>query len=120
MFLCALDGTPSLLPNAMEGQLASVRQNILSVQQQIVKYEQKLAAAERAGNKGVEEEVRFLRGQLLSLNNQLSGLQEEKNILLRGGVAQVSGCEAFAMSHMHRQTPLACVKDGIPASRLEV
>ena len=67
----------------MEGQLASVRQNILNVQQQIVKYEQKLAAAERAGNKGVEEEVRFLRGQLLSLSNQLLSLQEKENILLR-------------------------------------
>ena len=67
----------------MKGQLASVRQNILNVQQQIVKYELKLAAAERAGNKGVEEEARFLRGQLLSLNNQLLSLQEKENILLR-------------------------------------
>jgi len=90
MFLCALGGTPTLLPNTMEGQLASVRQNIRNVQEQIVKYEQKLAAAERAGNKGVEEEVRFLRGQLLSLNNQLLSLnnqllslQEKENILLR-------------------------------------
>ena len=89
MFLCALGGTPSLLPNAMEGQLASVRQNILNVQQQIVKYEQKLAAAERAGNKGVEVEVRLhgqllsLNNQLLSLNNQLLSLQEKENILLR-------------------------------------
>ena len=83
MFLCALGGTPTLLPNTMEGQLASVRQNIRSVQDQIVKYEQKLAAAERAGNKGVEEEVRFLRGQLLSLNNQLLSLQEKENIILR-------------------------------------
>ena len=83
MFLCALGGTPTLLPNTMEGQLASVRQNIRSVQEQIVKYEQKLAAAEQAGNKGVEEEVRFLRGQLLSFNNQLLSLQEKENILLR-------------------------------------
>ncbi|DBA90678.1 TPA: hypothetical protein ACH3X1_003895 [Trebouxia sp. C0004] len=42
-----------------------------------------LAIAKQAGNKGGEEEVKFLRGQRLSLNNQLSGLQEEKNILLR-------------------------------------
>ena len=83
MFLCALGGTPLLLPNTMEGQLASVRQNIRSVQEQIVKYEQKLAAAEQAGNKGVEEEVRFLRGQLLSFNDQLLSLHEKENILLR-------------------------------------
>ena len=83
MFLCALGRTTTLLPDTMEGQLASVRQNIRSVQEQIVKYEQKLAEAERAGNKGVEEEVRFLRGQLLSLNNQLLSLQEKENILLR-------------------------------------
>ena len=90
MFLCALGGTPTLLPNTMEGQLASVRQNIRSVQEQIVNSEQKLAAAEQAGNKGVEEEVRFLRGQLLSFNNQLLSfnnqllsLQEKENILLR-------------------------------------
>lgn len=52
---------------------------------------QELATAKQAvGNKGGEEEAKFLRGQLLSLrgqllslNNQLSGLQEEKNILLR-------------------------------------
>ncbi|KAL3161603.1 hypothetical protein ABBQ32_010461 [Trebouxia sp. C0010 RCD-2024] len=74
----------------MEGQLASVRQNIRNIQEQIVKYEQKLAAAERAGNKGVEEEVRFLRGQLLSLNNQLLSLQEKENILLRSQAPSAS------------------------------
>ena len=34
--------------------------------------------------------------------------------MLTDDSAQVSGCEAFAMAHMHRQTPPVCVKDGIP------
>ena len=41
-------------------------------------------------------------------------------LLLTDGTGQVSGCEAFAMSHMQRQTLLACVKDGTPALRAEV
>ena len=45
-----------------------------------------------------------------------SGLQ----FVLEDDVMQVSGCEAFAMSHMHRQTQLACVKGGIQASRVVV
>ena len=38
-------------------------------------------------------------------------------MLLTNGSAQLSGCAAFAMSHMHRQTPLVYVRDGTPASR---
>ncbi|KAL3162818.1 hypothetical protein ABBQ32_009275 [Trebouxia sp. C0010 RCD-2024] len=64
----------------MDGQLDPVKQDIRNVQERIVRYEQKLAVAEQAGNK---EEERKLFDMLLSLNNQLSGLQEEKNILLR-------------------------------------
>ncbi|KAL3159354.1 hypothetical protein ABBQ32_14138 [Trebouxia sp. C0010 RCD-2024] len=64
----------------MDGQLDPVKQDIRNIQERIVRYEQKLAVAEQAGNK---EEERKLFDMLLSLNNQLSGLQEEKNILLR-------------------------------------
>ncbi|DBA91069.1 TPA: hypothetical protein ACH3X1_016034 [Trebouxia sp. C0004] len=71
----------------MGGQLEAVRQDICSVQERIVKYEQKLATAERAGNKE-EEKPLFdmllsLNNQLLSLNNQLLSLNEKENILLR-------------------------------------
>ena len=64
----------------MDGQLEAVRQDIGSVKNEIIKTKQDLAAAEQAGNK---EKERVLWDLLLSLNNQLSGLQEEKNILLR-------------------------------------
>ena len=57
----------------MDSQLEPFRQDIRNVRERIVKYEQKLAAAERAGNK--EEEK--------SLLDLLRSLQEEKNILLR-------------------------------------
>lgn len=72
MVVC-LGGKPTLLLSTMAGQLEPVRQDIRNVQERIVKYEEKLAAAERAGNK--EEEK--------SLLDLLRGLQEEKNILLR-------------------------------------
>ena len=62
----------TLLLSTMASQLEPVRQDIRNVQEPIVKYEQKLAAAERAGNK---EEVK-------SLLDLLRSLQEEKNILL--------------------------------------
>ena len=64
----------------MDGQLEAVRQDIGSVKDKIVKTEQDLAAAKEAKN-GDREKSLF--DMLLSLNNQLSGLQEEKNILLR-------------------------------------
>ena len=67
----------------MDSQLDAVRHRICKAEDEIVETKQELAAAKQAGNKGGAEEVKFLRGQLLSLNNQLSGLQEEKNILLR-------------------------------------
>ena len=66
----------------MDSQLDAVRHRICKAEDKIAKTEQKLAAAERPGNK-TEEDVKFFRAQLLSLNNQLSSLQEEKNILLR-------------------------------------
>ena len=67
----------------MDSQLDAVRHRICKAEDEIVEIKQELATAKRAGNKGGEEEVKFLRGQLLSLNNQLSGLQEKENILLR-------------------------------------
>ncbi len=72
MVVC-LGGKPTLLLSTMDGQLEPVRQDIRNVQERIVKYEEKLAAAERAGN--MEEEKPLL--------DLLRGLQEEKNILLR-------------------------------------
>ena len=53
---------------------------IAEVKQDLVKVKQDLAAAKKAKN---EEQERKLFDLLLSLNNQLNGLQEEKNILLR-------------------------------------
>ena len=57
----------------MDGQLDPVKQDIRNIQERIVRYEQKLAVAEQAGNK--EEEK--------SLITLLSSLQEKENILLR-------------------------------------
>ncbi|DBA78580.1 TPA: hypothetical protein ACH3X1_008513 [Trebouxia sp. C0004] len=79
----------------MDDQLEAVRQDIRSVKDKIVKTEQDLAIAKQAENKGGEEEVKFLHGQLLSLNNQLSGLQEKENILLR---RQASGSSLGGMA----------------------
>ena len=78
--LYTLGGKPILLLSTMDSQLEAVRQDIGSVKDEIVKTKQDLAAAEQAGNKG---EKRVLLDLLLSLNNQLLSLQEEKNILLR-------------------------------------
>ena len=64
----------------MDSQLEAVRQDIHDVKDEIVEVKQKLAAAEKAHN---AEKEQSLFNLLLSLNNQLSGLQEEKNILLR-------------------------------------
>ncbi|KAL3135946.1 hypothetical protein ABBQ32_006989 [Trebouxia sp. C0010 RCD-2024] len=63
----------------MDSQLEEVRHKIPKVEDKIEKIEQALATAEEAKN---GEQERKLFDMLLSLNNQLSGLQEEKNILL--------------------------------------
>ena len=80
MFLCALGGTPTLLLNPMDSQLEAVQHRVRTVEGRLVEAEQDLAAAKEAKN---GEQERKLFDLLLSLNNQLSGLQEEKNILLR-------------------------------------
>ena len=67
----------------MESQLEAVRQNIRSVKDEILEVKQELAIAKQAGNKGGEEEVRFLHGRLEKLENQLLSLQDKKNSLLR-------------------------------------
>ena len=77
---------PTLLLSTMDIQLEPVRQDIRNVQERIVKYEQKLEAAERAGNK--EEEK--------SLIDLLRSLQEEKNILLR---SQAPSKPCFQLVH---------------------
>ena len=64
----------------MDSQLEAVRQDIRDVKDEIVEVKQKLAAAEQAHD---AEKEQSLLNLLLSLNNQLSGLQEEKTILLR-------------------------------------
>ena len=75
----AVGGKPTWLLSPMHGQLEAVRQDIGSVKDEIVKTKQDLAAAEQAGNK---EKERVLLDLLLSLNNQLLSLNEQKNILL--------------------------------------
>ena len=77
----ALGGTPTLLLSTMGSQLEAVRQDIRSVKDELVEIKQDLAAAKKAKN---AQQERKLFDLLLCLNNQLSGLQEEKNILLRG------------------------------------
>lgn len=69
----------------MDVQLGAVRQEIGSVKAEIVKTKQAVAAAKEARDGGLERHYLQL---VLTLNKQLSGLQEEKNILLRG---QASG-----------------------------
>ena len=73
-----LGGKPILLLSTMDSQLEAVRQDIRDVKWKVAKTEQNLA--EHAHN--VEREKVFL-DLLLSLNNQLLSLQEEKNIILR-------------------------------------
>ena len=80
MFLYALGGIPPLLLSTMDNQLEAVRQDIRSVKDELVEIKQDLAAAKKAKNNEQEQKLFDL---LLSLNNQLCGLQEEKNILLR-------------------------------------
>ena len=91
--LCALCSKPTLLLKTMDSQLEAARQDIRSVQRKLVKTEQNLAAAEQAGNK---EKETLLFDLLLSLNNQLSGLQEKENILLR---RQARGNHGFQLVH---------------------
>ena len=69
----------------MDSQLEAVQHRVRTVEGRLVKAEQDLAAAKEAKN-GEQETKLF--DLLLNLNTQLSGLQEEKNILLRG---QASG-----------------------------
>ena len=65
----------------MDSQLEAIQQRVCTVEGRLVRAEQDLAAAEQAGNKEKESKLFDL---LLSLNNQLGGLQEKENILLRG------------------------------------
>ena len=64
----------------MDGQLDPVEQDIRNIQERIVRYEQKLAVAEQAGNKEAEESLINLLSGLIKL---LSGLQEKENVLRR-------------------------------------
>ena len=64
----------------MDSQLGAVRHRICKAEDEIVEVKQKLAAAEYAHN---AERERSLFNLLLSLNNQLLSLQEQKNILLQ-------------------------------------
>ena len=64
----------------MDSQLEALQHRVRTVEGRLVEAEQDLAAAKEAKN---GERERKLVDLLLSLNNQLSGLQEEKIILLR-------------------------------------
>lgn len=75
----------------MDSPLEAVQKRVCIVEGRLVKAEQDLAAAKEAK---IGEEERKLFDLLLSLNNQLSGLQEEKNILLRG---QAPGNHCFQL-----------------------
>ncbi|KAL3156252.1 hypothetical protein ABBQ32_012527 [Trebouxia sp. C0010 RCD-2024] len=87
MSLCALGASPSLLLSTTDSQLEAVRQDIRSAKDEIVQIKQDLTIAKQdlatAKQANDKEKERFLCDLLLGLNNQLSGLQEEKNILLR-------------------------------------
>lgn len=90
----------------MDSQLEAVQHRVRTVEGRIVKTEQDLAAAaEQAKNK---ENERALLDLLLSLNNQLIGLQEEKNILLRSQAASkqlwVGECVCSAIYWLLRGT----------------
>ena len=67
----------------MESQLEEVRDKIRKAEDEIVEVKQELAIAKQAGNKGGEEEDRFLRGRVEKLDSQLLSLNEKENILLR-------------------------------------
>lgn len=66
----------------MESLLEAVRQDICSDKDEIVEFKQELAIAKQVGNKGGEEEVRFLPRRLEKLDTQLLSLNEKENILL--------------------------------------
>ena len=67
----------------MESLLKAVRQDICSAKDEIVEVKQNLPIAKQAGDKGGEEEARFLRRWLEKLDTQLLSLNEkEENILL--------------------------------------
>ena len=51
----------------MKSQLEEVRHKIRKAEDEIVDVKQELAIAKQAGNKGGEEEVRFLRGRVEKL-----------------------------------------------------
>lgn len=67
----------------MDTQQKEVRHKIRKAEDEIVEIKQDLVIAKQARNRGVEEDTKFLRGQLLSLNNLLSSLQEKENLILR-------------------------------------
>ena len=69
----------------MKFHLNEVRDDTRDVQQQIAEYEQKLAAAEQAGNKEIEK----------LLSNLLCSLQVQKNILL----SQLQSKPCFQLMH---------------------
>ena len=79
----------------MDGQLEPVRQDIHNVQEQILRYKQKLAAAEQAGNK--EEEISLIN-LLCSLQEIQNSLQEKNNILLR---SQASSKPCLQLVHAY-------------------
>ena len=58
----------------MDSQLEAIQQRVCTVERRLVKAEQDLAAAKEAKN---GEQERLLFQLLLSLNNQLGGLQEK-------------------------------------------
>ena len=64
----------------MTSHMEQVRHRIRKAEDEIVEIKQDLAAAKEAKN---GEQERKLFDLLLSLNNQLSGLQEKENIILR-------------------------------------
>ena len=78
--LYAVGGKPTWLLSTMDSQLEAVRQDIHAVKEKVERTERNMTAAEQAGNR---EKERSLSELLLSLNNQLNGLQEKENILLR-------------------------------------
>ena len=96
--LYTLGGKPILLLSTMDSQLEAVRHDIRDVKWKIAKTEQNLA--EHAHN--AERDKVFL-DLLLSLNNQLLSLQEEKNILLRNqapGKSLPSAC-TYWLTRIH-------------------
>ena len=99
----------------MDDQLEAIRQDIRSVKDKIVKIEQDLAIAKQSGNKGGEEEVRFLRGRLEKLDSQLLSLQEKENILLRVKHQASVALSLYVLTKLcfHHIFPLYSVNDSI-------